>query len=92
MAEMCSLCKKEHGFNEDINIKLIFDELNEGFETSVICEGCAMTSIGKSFDGKCIVFFGMFCPVISRRSKWFFYDLDKNEVGDEYKIMEDNKK
>lgn len=90
MAEFCSKCTKEHGFGTDIDIRVEFDNLKEGYEVSILCEGCAMIAIGKTFTGKCIVLFGQLCPNPNLRGKWWYYDVDTNIVESEYVVL-DNK-
>lgn len=91
MADFCNKCSEEHGFNIDIDIAVEFKPLKNGELIQVICEGCAMLAVGKDDDGKCVVFFGMLCPVVERRSKWFYYDIDTNTIGEEHKqLNEDN--
>lgn len=90
MAEMCSRCSIHHGFGIDIDIKSEFLPLKEGFEINVLCEGCALLSIGKTLTGKCILYFGEFCPNPNLRGRWWYYDLDTDTIEGEYIVL-DNK-
>ena len=87
MAEFCSKCSGDHGFHTDINIKAEFEALKPGEMLPTLCEGCAMTAIGKTDDGKCVIYYSQFQPDPEKRSKWFFYDVDSNTVGEECKQL-----
>lgn len=55
MAEFCTECEKVIGFGADIHIRRIANDLEPGYYTGVLCEGCGMTAIGKDTNGEVFV-------------------------------------
>jgi hypothetical protein len=61
MADFCNKCAYamwREKFPPEIDVPFIFKSLDKGYMTFVLCEGCGMTMIAKSNDGKCILEFG----------------------------------
>lgn len=55
MADFCTVCADDMGFNPDINIADEFNNLKNGHYRAVLCEGCALDAIGKSVEGELIL-------------------------------------
>jgi len=52
MAEFCTPCANDNGFPVvDIDLKKIFESLEEGYYTEMLCEGCGLVALLKR-DGK----------------------------------------
>ena len=76
MADFCTNCAKEMFGEEvepDIDVKKIFDSLEPGFYTSVLCEGCGMAAISKMDDGELKVVYLSFENGKSVQSEWVPY-------------------
>jgi hypothetical protein len=78
MADFCNICSKEMfgDVNPDINVHQILEELDSGFFTSVLCEGCGMSHIGKEEDGTPFFYFDYVKKVEDRK-----YSLEEWESG-----------
>ena len=59
MADFCNKCAYEmfgDRFPADIDVPILFEQLNDNSYFSVICEGCGMAAVGKE-NGKLILAF-----------------------------------
>lgn len=54
MADFCESCAKEMGFPGDYIFSEFETSLDPEFATSVLCEGCCMTWIGKNENGEMV--------------------------------------
>ena len=60
MADFCNVCSEEMfgpGVPADIDVYDILKEIYNGFFTTVLCEGCGMSHIGKEEDGQTFFYF-----------------------------------
>lgn len=54
MADFCESCAKEMGFPPDYVFSEFEKNLEPGFASSILCEGCVMVWIGKNEEGKLV--------------------------------------
>ena len=55
MADFCTKCSEDMFGGEikpDIDVKAVFEELQPGYLTNCLCEGCGMARIVKHEDGR----------------------------------------
>lgn len=60
MADFCNICSEEMFGKEvqpDINVNEILADIDNGFFTTVLCEGCGMSHIGKEVNGVPFLYF-----------------------------------
>ena len=58
MADFCNKCAWDmwgDRFPPEINVPRIFAELEEEFIKLVVCEGCGLSAIGKTEEGKLVI-------------------------------------
>jgi hypothetical protein len=55
MADFCTKCAPEMGFDADINIEAIAAKLKPGTYQPCLCEGCVLMAIGKTDEGVTIL-------------------------------------
>lgn len=79
MADFCSKCSDK----PEIDILGIFNNLQREHGEGVLCEGCGLMQIARNYHDRCVVLFSEYSPILSRRNKWFYYDLLDNKVLDQ---------
>ncbi|MBC8437146.1 hypothetical protein H8D85_02360 [bacterium] len=55
MADFCTVCANDMGFNTNIKIEKEFNKLKNGYFINCLCEGCTLDAIGKSETGELIL-------------------------------------
>jgi hypothetical protein len=69
MADFCNVCSDflfGENLHSDIDVNQITEDLNPGYFTSVLCEGCAMAAVAKSESGE--------VTLITTENETFTYD------------------
>ena len=69
MADFCNVCSDflfDENLHSDIDVNQITEDLNPGYFTTVLCEGCAMVAVAKSESGE--------VTLITTENETFTYD------------------
>lgn len=79
------MCAAQHSFPVDYDIKAEFEGLKEGYQKSILCEGCGAGAIA-NVKGKCAVFMTKYNPNKEYQNKWVEVDPDTNKIIGELKL------